>query len=216
MPKPARPERRLPGRQQEARLNDSAVLAAAREVFFARGHDASMAEIARGAGVGVGSIYRRYPTKEALVEALRVNAVSEAAVLAREVVAGADAASGPSNLPCAPNHRGHRADAPTSGRWRPDVSPTWQRRLRTCARASPNWSILTSQAGFVPEGFTTADVMQLLLHMRPALPFARERSDALHLRYLDLAMRGLREQAQAGVSDREGPHWEEWLGTWQD
>ncbi|MGO7983590.1 helix-turn-helix domain-containing protein, partial [Rhizobium johnstonii] len=60
-------------------------LAAAREVFSSRGHDASMSEIARHAGVGVGSIYRRYPTKDALVEALRVNAVSDAARLAHDV-----------------------------------------------------------------------------------------------------------------------------------
>jgi len=53
MPDPAATDRPLPGRQREARSNDAAVLVAAREVFSARGHDASMAEIARHAGVGV-------------------------------------------------------------------------------------------------------------------------------------------------------------------
>ena len=66
----------------------------------------------------------------------------------------------------------------------------------------------------MPVGFTTADVMQLLLHLRPALPFPREHADALHLRYLDLAIRGLHEQARAGVALEGGPHWDEWMGTW--
>ena len=35
-----------------------------------RGLDAQMEEIARGAGVGVGTVYRHFPTKDALIEAL--------------------------------------------------------------------------------------------------------------------------------------------------
>jgi AcrR family transcriptional regulator len=54
------------GRQAEATRNDEAVLEAARAVLTAD-PDASMADIARRAGVGIGSLYRRYPSKEALV-----------------------------------------------------------------------------------------------------------------------------------------------------
>lgn len=69
--------------------------------------------------------------------------------------------------------------------------------------------------GLLPEGFTIADVMQLLLHLRPVLPFPRAHADALHLRCLDLAMRGLQEQARAGAALGEGPHWDDWMGSWQ-
>ena len=58
--------------------------------------------------------------------------------------------------------------------------------------------------------------MLLLLHLRPVLPFPRAHADALHLRYLDLAMRGLQEQARAGAALGEGPPWDEWMGSWQD
>jgi AcrR family transcriptional regulator len=58
------------GRQAEARRNDRAVLDAAREVFAVHGPGASVAQVAAQAGVGIGSLYRRYATKEALLQHL--------------------------------------------------------------------------------------------------------------------------------------------------
>jgi AcrR family transcriptional regulator len=58
--------RPLSGRQAEASRNDARVLEAARAVLTAD-PDASMADIAKRAGVGIGTLYRRYPSKEALV-----------------------------------------------------------------------------------------------------------------------------------------------------
>lgn len=57
--------RRAP-RQAEAERNDRALLEAARAVLATDGARASVAAIAKHAGVGIGSLYRRYPTKEAL------------------------------------------------------------------------------------------------------------------------------------------------------
>lgn len=51
----------------DARENRARVLAVARELFAQRGLDVPMAAIARRAGVGVATLYRRFPTKEALV-----------------------------------------------------------------------------------------------------------------------------------------------------
>ncbi|GAB3003671.1 TetR/AcrR family transcriptional regulator [Saccharothrix stipae] len=51
----------------DARENRDRILATAREAFAADGLDVSMTEIARRAGVGVATLYRRFPTKEALV-----------------------------------------------------------------------------------------------------------------------------------------------------
>lgn len=51
----------------DARRNKERVLAAARKVFAERGVDAPMAAVARGAGVGVATLYRHFPTREALV-----------------------------------------------------------------------------------------------------------------------------------------------------
>ena len=48
----------------------SAILKAARAVFSARGRDAHLDDVARRAKVGMGTVYRHFPTKEALLEAL--------------------------------------------------------------------------------------------------------------------------------------------------
>ena len=64
------PSQRRRGRQAEAQVNDRRVLDAAREVFAAQGADAPVAAVARQAGVGIGSLYRRYRTKEALFQHL--------------------------------------------------------------------------------------------------------------------------------------------------
>lgn len=57
----------------DARRNRERILAAARAAFAEEGIDAGMSAIAERAGVGVGTLYRRFPTKEALVEALMLD-----------------------------------------------------------------------------------------------------------------------------------------------
>lgn len=60
----ARPLRR------DAAVNRERVLAAAAEVFHEHGLTAGLEDVARRAGVGVGTVYRRFPTREALLEVL--------------------------------------------------------------------------------------------------------------------------------------------------
>lgn len=54
----------------DARRNRERILAAARAVFAATGVEAQIDDVARRADVGVGTVYRHFPTKEALIEAL--------------------------------------------------------------------------------------------------------------------------------------------------
>jgi AcrR family transcriptional regulator len=56
--------------RQDAARNRNRLLAAAAEVFDAQGLDARVTDIARVAGVGIGTLYRRFPTKEVLIDAL--------------------------------------------------------------------------------------------------------------------------------------------------
>ncbi len=51
----------------DARRNRERILDGAREVFAQSGVDAQMDDVARRAGVGVGTVYRHFPTKEALL-----------------------------------------------------------------------------------------------------------------------------------------------------
>lgn len=58
------------GRQAEALRNDELVLNAARAVFAERGSDAPVAAVAERAGVGMGTLYRRYGGKDELLQKL--------------------------------------------------------------------------------------------------------------------------------------------------
>ena len=63
---------------------------AAGQVFEEKGLEASVADVARAAGVGMGTLYRRFPSKEALIEAL-VSEVLEATIaMAREAAGRPD------------------------------------------------------------------------------------------------------------------------------
>jgi AcrR family transcriptional regulator len=56
--------------RSDAERNRDLIIAAARAAFATDGIDVSVDEIARRAGVGVGTLYRRFPTKERLVDAV--------------------------------------------------------------------------------------------------------------------------------------------------
>ena len=75
----ARPKR------ADARRNYEKVLAAAREAFAEGGESTSLEEIARRAGVGIGTLYRHFPTRQALLEALYVDEVEEVCRSAAEL-----------------------------------------------------------------------------------------------------------------------------------
>ena len=59
-----------PGQRADARRNRAKVLVSAQKLFAEQGLDAQIDEIARDAGVGVGTVYRHFPTKEDLLQAL--------------------------------------------------------------------------------------------------------------------------------------------------
>ena len=75
----------------DAARNRARVLDAARTAFAEAGLDVGVEEIARRAGVGKGTLYRRFPTKEALVRAIFEDILEEI----DRIVAGAEAEATP-------------------------------------------------------------------------------------------------------------------------
>ncbi|KOG85933.1 TetR family transcriptional regulator [Streptomyces varsoviensis] len=67
------PHNRRPALRSDAQDNRARILAAARALFAADGLRVSMREVARHAGVGPATLYRRFPTKQALVDAAFAN-----------------------------------------------------------------------------------------------------------------------------------------------
>ena len=90
MAETALPEASTRPPRADARRNRARVLEAARTCFAESGLEAQVDEIARCAGVGVGTVYRHFPTKEALYEALASDHFLRLAATAREALGGAD------------------------------------------------------------------------------------------------------------------------------
>jgi len=77
--------------RRDAERNRQRILEAAREGFAERGLGITLDEIARLAGVGVGTVYRRFPNKELLIDALFEERIGEIVALAREAGSDEDA-----------------------------------------------------------------------------------------------------------------------------
>jgi AcrR family transcriptional regulator len=75
-----------PFMRADARRNRDAVVAAAYALFAEKGTDAQMDEIARHAGVGVGTLYRHFPAKEDLLDAVIARRFERLAARAAEAV----------------------------------------------------------------------------------------------------------------------------------
>jgi AcrR family transcriptional regulator len=72
-------------KRADALRNYEKLLTAARETFAELGTEASLEEIARRAGVGIGTLYRNFPTRQALLEAVYIDEVEEMARAAEDV-----------------------------------------------------------------------------------------------------------------------------------
>lgn len=70
----------------DAKRNYDKLLAAAREAFNECGSSTSLEEIARRAGVGIGTLYRHFPTRQALLEAVYIGEVQELCSATRELL----------------------------------------------------------------------------------------------------------------------------------
>jgi AcrR family transcriptional regulator len=69
----------------DARANHDKLVAAARALFTQKGTSAPLEEVAERAGVGIGTLYRHFPTRQALLEAVYVDEVEAMARAATEL-----------------------------------------------------------------------------------------------------------------------------------
>jgi AcrR family transcriptional regulator len=74
----------------DAERNRLRIIAAARKLFAERGLDVSLDDIAAHAGVGVGTVYRRFPDKDALIDALFEEAIGDVVAAAHRALAMED------------------------------------------------------------------------------------------------------------------------------
>jgi AcrR family transcriptional regulator len=75
----------------DAVRNRARLIAAAQSAFERQGPNASLEEIARSAGVGIGTLYRHFPTREALLEAVFRDRIESITALGDELLVAPDA-----------------------------------------------------------------------------------------------------------------------------
>ncbi|HEY5984990.1 MAG TPA: helix-turn-helix domain-containing protein [Streptosporangiaceae bacterium] len=96
---PVAEAQRIPRRMRmDAERNRAAIVAAAQQVFTEQGLEAPLEEIARRAGVGIATLYRRFPAREQLVAAALVGKVSQYAEAAEQALAVPDPWTGFASL----------------------------------------------------------------------------------------------------------------------
>jgi AcrR family transcriptional regulator len=76
--------------RRDAERNRQRILEAAAELFAARGLEITLDDIARHAGLGVGTVYRRFPNKEQLIDALFEQRINDVGTAVEEALAVED------------------------------------------------------------------------------------------------------------------------------
>lgn len=93
-PSPSEPSPQPKRMRADAQRNRARILAAAEQVFAAAGPSASTEDLAELAGVAIGTVFRHFPTKAALIEAVFVSRLQEITAYAREMAAAEDVGAG--------------------------------------------------------------------------------------------------------------------------
>ena len=179
--------------RRDAERNRQRILAAAAEVFNERGLDVSLDEIARHAGVGVGTVYRRFSTKEELVEALFMDRLDSVAAIADQALTAPDPWSGLVSF----MERMAEIMAGDLGLRQILMFATYGRDLVTVARErnAPLVERLVERAqaaGQLRSDLRQTDIVFIVFVLTEAAQLAQAASPDIWRRYLTLILDGMR------------------------
>jgi AcrR family transcriptional regulator len=179
----------------DAERNRQRLLAAAKDLFATRGLDVTLDDIARHAGVGTGTAYRRFPNKDALIDALMVDRIGELAEIARECLREPDPWVGLTSyfdraLALQAADRGLKEVLFSSGRGRErsnharrQIAPVVTKLVRRA-----------KEAGVVRQDIDTSDVPLINFMLNTVVDFGRDVKPDLYRRYLAIVIDGLRSR----------------------
>jgi AcrR family transcriptional regulator len=193
----------------DARRNQGRLLEAARDVFVEHGTGAPLDEVARRAGVGIGTLYRRFPDRGALLHAVVVQALELTCHAARTALDGGD--DGLAAL----LHYAHAAlDARVSAVIPLALDTSTMADERVIGLRETSASLLQQLVDrahadrTLSEVVTVADIGTLLVRLARPLPgrLPTDVNDALAHRHLDLFVEGVR--AAPGRHPPAGPRLE--------
>ena len=191
------PKETAPTQRADARRNRRKVLDAARKAFAEDGLDVRVEKVARKAGVGVGTVYRHFPTKEDLLQALADDRFAGLAEAARKALDDPDAWNGFSEFMrySAQVMSGDRA-----------LSEAMDQRPEMCGRAAEDVKLLEivgelierAQAeGALRKDVVPDDVPSLICGLGRATRETEGRPSMSWERYLAIILAGLRPPADS-------------------
>jgi AcrR family transcriptional regulator len=182
---PAKPLRR------DAELNLARIMASARDVFAESGYDGSMEQIAAKADVGIGTLYRRFPNKEDLF-----NAVTDAAKV-RTITIGQEVLEHVPPGDALPEFL-HRCIA-TPSCWRVTTTrPPWSESTginSVLKQISPVVNKILSksqEAGTIRDDIVFSDIILALMSVRAVADLCDGHAPGASKRFLELVLDGLR------------------------
>jgi len=182
--------------RSDAARNRRAVLASARDLFRERGLDAGIEEVAERASVGVGTVYRHYPSKAHLVDAVFAESLEELAALAEAALAEEDAWEGFTAFVLRVAERA----AANSG-----LRSVFRRRVRESEALAASWAQAADrierlvrraqEQGAMRADVGLADVRAVLWSSAEVAELAAAVAPGLWHRHLHLLLDGLRAEA---------------------
>lgn len=178
--------------RRDAELNRQRIMVAARDVFAERGLEATLDEVARQAGVGVGTVYRRFLDKEALVEALFEESFGQVVARAEQALEAPDPWDGIVTLLT------EMAEKQAADRGLRDImlseSYGRDRVARMRERMQPLMEQVVERAqrqGMLRGDFRAGDVPALLMMISVTVEFGGEARPDLWRRYLTMLLDGI-------------------------
>jgi AcrR family transcriptional regulator len=189
----------------DARRNRERVLEAARACFAQHGLDAQVDDIARAAKVGVGTVYRHFPTKEALLEAIAADHFDRLAASAREALEHPDAWEGFSAFlrKSGQVQAGDRALAEVMSA-EPEVMCDAANRRPDLHDALADLVHRAQAAGVLRADLVPADVPMLICGVGRATLAGSKGPTMSPRRYLEIVLDGLRAPGSGALPDPPG------------
>jgi AcrR family transcriptional regulator len=172
--------------RSDALKNRERLLVAAGQVFEEKGLEASVADVARVAGVGMGTLYRRFASKDALIEAL-VSEVLEATIAMANDAAGWPDGTGLEHfLEVSSSYQAQHLGC------LPKLWNTDHHLVRTARDLIAGLLSDAQKHGRVRSDLTSTDISLVMWSMRGVLETTRTDAPDAWRRHLDLVIAGMR------------------------
>ena len=200
------------GRRAQAARNDQAILDAARVVFL-RDPNAPIASVADVAGVGVGALYRRYPSKDVMLQTLCADGLAQFCAIAEAALANDDPGEALAGFIAGiVDADVHSLTVHLAGTFTP--TPAMRELAERSNKLAERLLRRARAARAIRDDVHLADIVMIFEQLAAVRLGDAERNRALRRRYLAVHLDGLRPDAPTPLPGR-APTAEEMSRRWR-